>query len=315
MHRTLGDPRPFILDLRGAAVVDMDDICLMINKPGPHEAIPTHSHCILMTEKSHFTARDCVFSSPMSPCVGVRGTGTRCHLIRCTFGPDTRRPASAGVIVTDGASLQVEASRFNRCYAPAVEIRGFGSVAHIIHSTFFKCKQQAVLLYNGGSRLILEESEIARCGKIPITPGLTVGCGTATVNKCRFVDNASEAIVVQADSGFEPPVLDVTSSIFTGNSAAVMFGFGTDKSSGGSGSLVRNEMSRTANYAVSVHAVQQGRQVKIDGNRFHSNGDIGFKSSIWCLSSCQERVVFSRNKGKPLPRLFIMPIEKIAQVI
>jgi len=91
----------------------------------------------------------------------------------------------------------------------------------------------------------------------------------------------------------------------------VMFGYGSDGpggNSGGSGSLFRNDVQQNSQFAVSVYDVLQGGRVRIEGNRFHANGGPMMEAfSIRCNSSCQERVVFVRNKGSPLPKLSIMP--------
>jgi len=292
--------------------VDLEDLCLISNPPPAEKNNSlTSYHCIFMGDKSQLTARDCVFSSPISPSIGIKGVGTHCHLINCTFGPDKLRRSSAGVIVSDGASLLAESCLFQRCTAPAVEVRGAGAAGQFIKCRFLKCEYQAAILYCGGSSLVLEECEVNRCGKIPSAPGLSVGCGTASVINCRFIDNSSEAIVVQGDPGQDPPVLNVISSIFKGNLAGVMFGYGSDGpggNSGGSGSLFRNDIQQNSQFAVSVHDVLQGGRVRIEGNRFHANGGPMYEAfSVRCSSSCLERVVFFRNKGSPLPKLSIMP--------
>ena len=182
-------------------------------------------HCVFLIDGAQLTAQGCSFSSPMAPSIAATGQGTEVNLTGCLFGPDKAQPASAGVVIDSGARLSAESCLLQHCKAPAVEIRGSGSEASLDKCIFVKCKAQAVLLYSEGKSLVMRGCDVRECGTLPIFPGMTVSSGSAAVSDCRFLDNTSEAIVVQPDPGDSTSAsLELRGSILSGNMGGVMFG-------------------------------------------------------------------------------------------
>eukprot|EP00798_Chlamydomonas_sp_ICE-L_P012382 gene12382-15574_t len=163
----------------------------------------------------------------------------------------------------------------------AVEVRGASSRAHLRDCKFNKCKQQAVVSYNGGKKLVMEGCLIERCGDLTIHS------------------------LAQCDVGQKAPVLVMRECTLKGNLSGVMFGLGEGGSSGGSGILANNQILDHAGVGVSICAVAPNLQVQLLDNVCHGNGpNIGQGRSDICLfQDVQDQVVVRRHRGM----IIIMP--------
>eukprot|EP00798_Chlamydomonas_sp_ICE-L_P004203 gene4202-14307_t len=279
--------------------VMMEDLAFALpDLPG----IRLGQHCIYIAEKAQLQARGCVISSPHSPSIVVSGSGTRCHLIDCCFRPNKERSAASGVLVDDSSNLVAVRCLFQRCRVYAVEVRSTGSRAHLKGCKFLKCLKQAVMLYDGGKELKMEECLIERCGDLPIYHLLLVACGTAQLRKCSFVNNKCDAVVVQCDNHDRQsaPVLDMRECILKGNMSGVIFGFSDDRGSGGgSGVLVNNKITDNSSFGVRIHDVAHNRQIQLIGNDFCGNGpNLGLrKMDVILLKGVHDHVVMKNNHG------------------
>eukprot|EP00798_Chlamydomonas_sp_ICE-L_P018401 gene18401-24872_t len=276
--------------------VVMEDLALELPYlPGMSDG----NHCISVARQAQLQVRGCVFSSPHSPCIGINDRGTCCRLVDCSFGPDKERTASAAIIVDDSSDVVADRCRFLRCSKAAVEVRSAGSRAHLRECKFIKCKQQAVVLYNGGEGLVMEDCLIKRCGDSTIHSLAQVGCGTAHLLRCSFVDNRSDAVMVQCDVGQKAPVLVMRECTLKGNLSGVMFGLGEGESSGGSGILANNQIVDNAGAGVTICAVAPNLEVQLLDNVCHGNGpNIGQgRSDIFLFQDVQDQVVVRRHCG------------------
>eukprot|EP00798_Chlamydomonas_sp_ICE-L_P007341 gene7341-462_t len=234
-----------------------------------------------------------------APCIGAEG-GAHCHLLDCCFGPDKERGASAGVVVDGSSDLVAERCLFKRCRESAVEVRSAGSRADLKGCKFIKCQKQAVMLYSGGMELKMEDCLIDHCGNMTMHHLLLVACGTAQLHKCYFLNNRSDAVVVQCDNRLSAPVLEMTECILKGNMSGVMFGCGIDlENGGGSGSLVNNQITDNANFGVNILDVAPNRQVHLIGNDFCGNGPniVQRTMDVFMLKNVQDQVVVENNRG------------------
>eukprot|EP00798_Chlamydomonas_sp_ICE-L_P020240 gene20240-26991_t len=110
-HPGQGSRQPFngdnLVSIIGMSVL-IDNLALALpNLPG----VSLGRHCIFLSVGAQLQARGCVFSSPNAPRIAMQGSGTRCRLIDCCFGPDKERNAAVGILVHDSSNLVAERCR------------------------------------------------------------------------------------------------------------------------------------------------------------------------------------------------------------
>eukprot|EP00798_Chlamydomonas_sp_ICE-L_P007337 gene7337-458_t len=278
--------------------VVMEDLTLAV----PDVTGMSDGHCVYLTNQAQLEARGCIFSSPNAPCIAAVGEA-HCRLINCCFGADKEdkeRSASAGVIVEGSSSLVAERCRFLRCREAAAEVRSAVSKAHLKGCEFIECQKQAVKLYSGGKKLVMEGCLIDHCGNMTMHNLLLVACGTAQLRRCSFLNNKSDAVVVQSDDHQSAPELDMRECILQGNMSGVTFEFGEGGIiNGGSGILVNNQITDHATFGISIQDVAPHQQVKLIGNILQDNGPnlCQGEIDIFMLQNVLDQVVVKNNRG------------------
>eukprot|EP00798_Chlamydomonas_sp_ICE-L_P007343 gene7343-464_t len=148
----------------------------------------------------------------------------------------------------------------------------------------------------------MENCLIERCGDMTVHSILLVACGSTKLDKCSFINNKSDAVVVQCDNRQSAPELGMRECILKGNMSGVIFGFGiVEGSGGGSGILFKNQITDNASFGLSISAVAPNQQIHLMGNVFRGNGLNGEEEREVVLQNVQDqRSSGTRSAGRAI---------------
>jgi hypothetical protein len=153
-------------------------------------------HCILAQDGSSVFAHKCDFLA-CDACIAASSART-CVTVTHSV---VRAGSGAGLIASTGAVVAAAHCQIKRTHAAAAEARE-GGLVRLRHCEISDVSRQAVMIYQGGAELLLEDTTITRCGKPASYSAVLIECGKVALRRCDIHNNRGDGIVVQRNSSW-----------------------------------------------------------------------------------------------------------------
>jgi tetratricopeptide (TPR) repeat protein len=224
----------------------------------------------------------CLGNSRNLHCVFARN-GAKCHLLTCEFrardasvcicGDMTsavmhtctvRAGSGSGIMAREGAHVSATHCAFLRTRGASIEARSRSSI-EMKHSSVTGSLAYGASLYDGGSRLHLEDCAISNCGRNCDLSAVLVRGGEAVMRRCNIFRNRGDAIVLQGDGQAKIQMRDC--HVHTNERSGVCI-------YQGSGRIENCQIMGNAMQGLVIIEVLHGRRVHVIRNQVQDNGSM-----------------------------------------